>query len=69
MVSNKIENLTNEDLDYLDKILQKELRRQQSESEVFKAKNGYTGGTGTNRISKLRDAFRSQKNLKNMPKW
>ena len=69
MVSNKVENLTNEDLDYLDKILQKELRRQQSESEVFKAKNGYAGGTATNRISKLRDAFRSQKNLKNMPKW
>jgi len=69
MVSQKIENLTNEDLDYLEEILKKELRKQQEYQQQFKAKNSYCGDDGSNRINKLRDAFRSQKNLKNMDKW
>lgn len=69
MVSQKIENLTNEDLDYLEEILKKELRKQQEYQQQFKAKNKYQGSDGSNRINKLRDAFRTQKNLKNMDKW
>lgn len=69
MVSQKIENLTNEDLDYLDKLLQKELRKQQDYQHEFKTKNKYQGNDGSQRINKLRDAFRTQKNLRNMDKW
>ena len=64
MVSKKFEHLGEEDLNFLDEILKKESTRQENYNSTFKTKNKYSvGSEKTKRISKLRDAIRSQKNL------
>lgn len=69
MVSKKIENLSDEDLHYLDKLLYKEFKRQCEYTSTFKSKNQYSYEDDTSRISKLRSAVQSQIKRNNMEKW
>lgn len=56
MVTSKIKNLSEEDLDYLDKLLHVEVEKEHNASIVLK-------------INRIIDAIQSQKNLLTMPKW
>jgi hypothetical protein len=69
MVSSKIQNLSTEELAYLEKILGAEFARQNAYATQFKSKNGYAPCDNTEKVKKLLSAVRSQKNLTNMPKW
>lgn len=70
MVSKKLENLTLEDLNYLDKLLHTEFSEQLAESITWKSKHKYSNPCDqTERLRKLMDAVRSQKNMLTMPKW
>lgn len=70
MVSKKLENLTLEDLNYLDKLLHTEFSENLAESSTWKSKHKYSNPCDqTERLRKLMDAVRSQKNMLTMPKW
>ena len=70
MVTSKIANLNEADLDYLDQLLHREFSRQCNNTIQWQSKNGYKGsGDKTATLIKLMDAVRSQKNLLTMPKW
>ena len=70
MVSKKIENLTLEDLNYLDKLLHTEFSHQIEKSGTWKSKHKYDDPCDeTIRLRKIMDAVRSQKNVLTMPKW
>lgn len=69
MVSSKINELTEEDLNYLETVLNREFRKQVDYVTAFKSKNHYDPGDNTKKLSKLLDAVRSQRKLVKMPKW
>ena len=70
MVSKSIENLSLEDLTYLDKLLHKEFSQQCSNSTQWRSKNGYNDPNDkTNTLRKLMEAVQSQKKILTMPKW
>lgn len=71
MACNKIENLTVQDLEYLEKVLGKEFSKQNEYISVFKSKNSYEPVSDTRTISKLMDAIRSEKDYryKRSIKW
>ena len=70
MVTSKIAQLNESDLDYLDHLLHKEFSKQCSNSTQWKSKNGYTDPCDrTNTLRKLMEAVQSQKRLLTMPKW
>ena len=69
MVSNKINSLTSEDLNYLEKLLKQEFKKQSDYVTVFKGKNHYNPGDNTKKLLKLLDAVHGQQKLLNMPKW
>lgn len=69
MVSSKINALTEDDLNYLEMVLNREFKKQVEYTTVFKSKNRYDPGDKTKKLSKLLDAVRSQQKLLKMPKW
>ena len=69
MVSQKIQELSEEDLTYLEKLLGAEFSRQNEYAVQFKSKNGYAYPNDTQKILRILNAVRSQKNLTRMPKW
>lgn len=69
MVSKAISDLSEEDLNYLEKLLGTEFAKQNEYSLQFKSKNGYCYPNDTSKILRLLNAVRSQKNLLTMPKW
>lgn len=70
MVTSKIAQLTEADLQYLDKLLHKEFSKQTNDSKKWRSKNGYDYPCDdTEKLRKLIDAVQSQKKLLTMPKW
>jgi len=69
MVSRAIANLSNEDLTYLEKLLGKEFASQNERKKQFQTKNGWTPKDDSQKVLRLLNAVRSQKNLSTMPKW
>lgn len=70
MVTSKIAQLNERDLDYLDELLHKEFSRQTERSTAWKSKNKYNDPSDkTKTLVKLMDAVHSQKKLLTMPKW
>lgn len=69
MVSSKINALTEDDLNYLEMVLNREFKKQVEYVTVFKSKNHYDCGDNTKKLSRLLDAVRSQRKLVKMPKW
>ena len=69
MVSSKINALTEDDLNYLEKVLNREFKKQVEYTTVFKSKNHYDPGDNTKKLVKLLDAVHSQQKLLKMPKW
>ena len=70
MVTSKIEQLNESDLDYLEHLLQKEFSRQTEYSTIWKSKNHYDDPSDKTRtIARLLEAVRSQKRVLTMPKW
>lgn len=69
MVSKSISDLSEDDLDYLEKLLGAEFARINEYAITFKAKNGYVNPNESQKVLRLLNAVRSQKNLTRMPKW
>ena len=70
MVTSKIAQLNENDLDYLDQLLHKEFSRQCNSSTQWKSKNGYQDPCDrTHTLRKLMEAVQSQKKILTMPKW
>ena len=69
MVSSKLSNLNEDDLNYLEKVLNREFKKQAEYTTVFKSKNHYDCGNNTKKLVKLLDAVHSQQKLLKMPKW
>ena len=70
MVTSKIAQLNESDLDYLNNLLHKEFSKQTEHSTAWRSKNGYDEPSDkTKTLVKLMDAVHSQKKLLTMPKW
>ena len=70
MVTSKIAQLNESDLDYLDQLLHKEFSKQIERSTTWKSKNHYSDPADrTKTLKKIMDAVQSQKRLLTMPKW
>jgi len=70
MVTSKIAQLSETDLDYLDQLLHKEFSKQCNNSTQWKTKNGSNYPYDTSKqLVRLMDAVRSQKKILTMPKW
>ncbi len=70
MVTSKIAQLNETDLDYLYKLLNKEFSKQCNNSTQWKTKNHSNYPyDDSSRLVRLMDAVRSQKKLLTMPKW
>ncbi len=70
MVTSKIAQLSETDLDYLDRLLHHEFSKQCNNSTQWKSKN-HTNYPYDNskQLVRLMDAVRSQKKILTMPKW
>ena len=70
MVTSKIAQLSETDLDYLDQLLHKEFSKQCNDStqwrSIYHQNNPHDN---TKQLARLMDAVRSQKKLLTMPKW
>lgn len=64
MASKKMEELSEEDLSILEKILSKEFRTQTEYSKSFMTKHGWSPGDQSQQIIRLRDAVRSERTYK-----
>ena len=64
MASKKIEELSEEDLSTLEKILSKEFLKQSEYSKSFMTKHGWSPGDQSKQIIRIRDAVRSEKSYK-----
>jgi hypothetical protein len=69
MLSRQIQDLNEDDLNFLEKLLGAEFVRQNEYAAQFKTKNGYAYPNDTQKILRLINAVRSQKRLTQMPKW
>ena len=70
MVTSKIAQLNEHDLDYLDQLLHKEFSRQCNNTTQWRSKNGYKDPLDkTATLRKLMEAVQSQKKILTMPKW
>ena len=70
MVSRKMQELSNEDLDYLDQLLHKEFSKQCNDSTQWRSTHHQNNPyDNTKQLTRLMDAVRSQKKLLTMPKW
>ena len=70
MVTSKIAQLSETDLDYLDQLLHKEFSKQCNSSTQWKTKNHSNYPyDNSKQLVRLMDAVRSQKKILTMPKW
>jgi hypothetical protein len=69
MVSRQIQDLSEDDLNYLEQLLGAEFARINEYAMQFKSKNGYAIPNDSQKVLRLLNAVRSQKNLTRMPKW
>lgn len=70
MVTSKIAQLSETDLDYLDQLLHKEFSKQCNNATQWKTKNYYNDPQDkTATLRRLLSAVQSQKKLATMPKW
>ena len=70
MVTSKIAQLNESDLDYLDQLLHKEFSRQCNSTTQWQSKNHYKDPTDRiPTLRKLMEAVQSQKKILTMPKW
>jgi hypothetical protein len=70
MVTSKIAQLSETDLDYLDQLLHREFSKQCNSSTQWRSKNGYQDPCDkTATLRKLMEAVQSQKKILTMPKW
>ena len=70
MVSRQIQNLSTEDLRYLEELLGKEFANINERKQAFKTKNGWCPEeANSKKILRLMNAVRSQKKLLTMDKW
>ena len=70
MVTSKIAQLNETDLEYLDQLLHKEFSKQCNNSTQWKTKNHSNYPyDNSKQLVRLMDAIRSQKKLVTMPKW
>ena len=70
MVSRKIQDLSNEDLLYLETLLGQEFARLSEYEKQFEAKNHYKPNTSKKaQALRLMNAIASQRKLLTMPKW
>ena len=70
MVTSKIAQLSETDLDYLDQLLHQEFSKQCNNSTQWKTKNHSDYPyDNSKQLVRLMDAVRSQKKLLTMPKW
>ena len=68
MASRKLEELDIEDLSLIEKLLSKEFKRQSEYERSFKTKNHWFPGDEQSRLTRVRDAVRSQRKLKQLTK-
>lgn len=65
MASKKIEDLSDDDWSFVEKILGKEFAKQMDYNSQFKAKNQYyPDADNTKQLSKIMDAIRSEKSYR-----
>ena len=70
MVSRKIQDLSQDDLDYLEKILQEKYTQELERDSTWLAKNHYKRpGEKKTKIYRIMEAIRSQKRLLGVEKW
>ena len=70
MVSRQIQNLSQEDLTYLEKLLGREFANINERKQQFKTKNGWCPEeANSKKLLRLMNAIRSQKKLLTMDKW
>ena len=70
MVTSKISQLSESDLDYLDDLLHKEFSKQCRNTTQWRSKNGYNDPNDrTQTLRRLMEAVQSQKKILTMPKW
>lgn len=70
MVSRQIQNLSTEDLNYLEQLLGREFAKLNERNQQFQTKNGWCPDEANSRkLLRLMNAVRSQKNLAKMEKW
>lgn len=69
MVSSRINDLNEQDLDYLDHLLHQEFSKQTQNSKQWQTKNGYHSPDRTEQLKKIMSAVQSQKKILTMPKW
>lgn len=70
MVTSKIAQLSEQDLDYLDQLLHREFSHQCNKSTQWHTKNYYNDPCDkTATLRRLLSAVQSQKKLVTMPKW
>ena len=70
MVSRQIQNLSIEDLTYLEKLLGKEFATINERKQQFKTKNGWCPEeANSKKVLRLMNAIRSQKKLLTIDKW
>lgn len=65
MASRKLEELSEEDLSFIEKLLGQEFSRQSERNSIWKAKNQYDyPAQDTRKIARIMDAIRSEKSYK-----
>ena len=65
MVSRKIQELSNDDLSYLEKLLGEQFAKELEQDKTWSQKNNYhRPGEKKNRIVRLMNAIRAQKDIK-----
>ncbi len=69
MVSKKYAELSNEDLQYIEKLLGKEFSRLGDYNKRFETKNKWSPKDNSSRITRIVDALRSQQKYSEMLKW
>lgn len=69
MVSKKIKDLSAADLEYLEKVLHQEFKRECERSDLFRSRNKYASDNHCKQLSRLLSAVRSQMHMSKLEKW
>ena len=69
MVSRSIQNLSTEDLTYLETLLGREFAQQNERKKQFETKNGWCPKDDSQKVLRLLNAVRAQKRLTTIDKW
>ena len=70
MVSKKIQELSDDDLSYIEKLLSEQFAKELEADKTWVQKNHYhRPGEKKNKIIRIMNAVRSQRNITRMEKW